>query len=285
MDEIKTCETEKGRIEYLLTGNGPTVLIVHGGHDSCRGDYMKQSLMENNFSVLIPTRPGYRGTPVTSGKTAGSTAELFAALLKKLKINKVIVIGNSAGGPVALEFAKRFPEIVSKLILEAAVVKPWFHRLTFQYYGAKVIFNPKRQAKFWRNLKNKFDKNPEKTLIKTMKLFTKLNPETVIGRMSAGEVEVLKKGMITGNDSGEGFVRDIDHRAMNISEITCPTLVIHSKNDASVPFPHAEYAHKMIKNSELFEAPTDSHFIYLGPGSKEVLEKRMEFIRTEGTPV
>jgi pimeloyl-ACP methyl ester carboxylesterase len=242
---------------------------------------MQQELIENGFSVLIPTRPGYQGTPITSGKTAESTADLFAALLEKLEIKKVIVIGNSAGGPAALEFAKRYPIIVEKLILEAAVVKPWFHKLTYQYYGAKVVFHPRRQRKFWQNLTNKVIAHPEKTLIDTIKLFTKLDPRTVVDRMSAKDIERLKKAMITGNDSGEGFMHDVEHRAKNIDQITCPTLIIHSKNDASVPFSHAEYAHKMIENSVLFKAPTDSHFIYLGPGSEKVLEKRMTFIKTE----
>lgn len=279
MKGIETCETENGRIEYYLGGKGPAVLIVHGGHSSCRGDYMQENLIDNNFSVLIPTRPGYGGTPITSGTTAESTADLFASLLKRLNIDKVILIGNSAGGPVTLQFAMRYPEIVEKLILEAAVVKPWFHRLTYQYYGAKFIFNPKRQRKFWQNLTKKLNDNPEKTLINTMKLFTKLDPKSVIDKMSTEDIELLKNAMITENDSGEGFVYDMEHRAKNIHEIICPTLIIHSKNDASVPFSHAEYAYKMIKKSELFEAPTDSHFIYLGPGSKKVMEKRLAFIK------
>lgn len=280
MNDIEICETEKGRIEYSLTGYGPTVLIVHGGHDSCRGDYGQQALIDNKFSVLIPTRPGYRGTPITSGVTAETTADLFDALLKKLDIKKVIVIGNSAGGPVALEFVRKYSAKVEKFILEAAVVKPWFHRLTVQYYGVKHIFNPKRQRKFWQKQVKKLNDNPEKTLVDNLKLFTKLNPKTVFDRMGVENIELLKDAMITGNDSGEGFFYDVEHRAKNINEITCPTLIIHSKNDASVPFSHAEYAHKMIKNSVLFEAPTDSHFIYIGHGSKEVLEKRMAFITT-----
>ncbi len=280
MNGIETCDTEKGRIEYRQTGAGPTVLIVHGGHDSCRGDYGQRILIDNNYSILIPTRPGYRGTPISSGTTAESTADLFAALLKRLDINRVIVIGNSAGGPVALQFVKRYPDVVEKLLLEAAVVKPWFHKLTVQYYGVKVIFNPKRQRKFWQNLAKKLNENQETTLSDTMKLFTKCNPRDVLGRMSNEDIESLKKALVTNNDSGEGFVHDVEHRVKNINEITCPTLIIHSRNDASVPFLHAEYAHKMIKNSELFEAPTDSHFIYLGPGSREVLEKRMAFIKT-----
>lgn len=278
MEEVRICDTEKGRIEYSLSGNGPTVMVVHGGHDSCRGDYLNFQMAENNFSVLIPTRPGYRGTPITSGRSAEATADLFAALLKELNLKKVYLIGNSAGGPVSLEFARRYPELVQKLILEAAVIKPWFHKLTFQYYGAKIIFHPKRQRLFWQRLEEKLNKSPEKTLIDTLKLFTTLNPKTVLARMSDREISLLKMAMITGNDSGEGFVYDIEHRAKNIHEIICPTLIIHSKNDASVPFSHAEYAAKRIKNSKLIEASTDSHFLYFGPGSKEVFENRMAFI-------
>lgn len=285
MNAVKTCETAKGLVEYSLEGNGPVVLIVHGGHDSCQSDYLKQSLIDNHFSVLIPTRPGYRGTPISSGKTAQDTADLFTALLDKLNIKKVVVIGNSAGGPTALEFSRKNPEIVEKLILEAAVVKPWFHRLTLQYYGVKVIFNPRRQRKFWRNLSRKLEKNPEKTLLNNLKLFTKLNPRYVLSRLSDEDIEALKKAMITGNDSGTGFIYDVEHRAKDIDTIRCPTLILHSKNDASVPFSHAEYAHKMIKDSVLRKVPKDSHFLYIGPGSDEVTKERLFFLRTAANSV
>ncbi|MBN2280193.1 MAG: prolyl oligopeptidase family serine peptidase [Candidatus Marinimicrobia bacterium] len=85
--------------------------------------------------------------------------------------------------------------------------------------------------------------------------------------------------MVTDNNSGTGFIYDVDHRAKNIEQIKCPVLIIHSKNDGSVPFSHAEYANKKIKQSELFVAPTDSHFIYIGQGSEEVLRKRFEFLK------
>ncbi len=278
MKNIRIIETSKGKIEYLFIGNGPTVLIVHGGHGSCRADYKYDQLLKKGFSVLIPTRPGYKGTPIESGKTAEETADLFSELLKDLNIKKVFLIGNSAGGPTALEFAKRYPNIVQKLVLEAAVVKPWFHKLTYQYYGAKVIFNPKRQRKFWGNLAIQLKQNEKKTLLQNIKLFTKLKPEYVLNRMTKGDIQYLKKYMVTENDSGTGFIYDVEHRAKDIQKITCPTLIIHSKNDGSVPFSHAEYANRKILNSKLFVAPTDSHFIYIGPGSKEVLQKRTDFL-------
>ncbi len=278
MDEIRFCDTKKGSVEYLLKGEGPTVLFVHGGHGSCLGEFGQQSLIDNGFSVLIPTRPGYRGTPIGSGETVYATADLFAALLDALEIEKVTVVGISAGGPTALVFAGRYPELTEKLILESAVVKPWMHRLTVQYYAARVIFHPKRQEEFWRRLREKLRKDEKKTLVKNLKRFTRLKPDDMLSRLSGEELRTLKEGLVTGNDSGCGFVHDMEHRSGDIRKISCPTLIIHSQNDGCLPISHAEYAHKMIRESQLYHAPTDSHFIYIGPGSREVLEKRLSFL-------
>ncbi|MEJ2627666.1 MAG: alpha/beta hydrolase [bacterium] len=278
MNNIKTAQTRKGLIEYSYEGEGPTVLIIHGGHGNCRSNYKQKILLKKGFSVLIPTRPGYKGTPIETGKTAEATADVIASLLDYLRIKDVFVIGNSAGGPVSLEFAKRYSSKIKKYILESAVIKPWFHKLTIQYYGIQYIFHPKRQKRFWENLVKQLEKNEKKTLLKNLKLFTKINPQEVLCHMSKEDIELLKKYMITENDSGTGFINDVRHRATNIDKISIPTLIIHSKNDGSVPFSHAEYAHRKIRNSELFVAPTETHFIYIGPGSEEVLKKRVDFL-------
>ncbi len=280
--ESKIMNTEKGTVEYVLQGEGPAVLIVHGGHGSCYSEYQQQMLVDGGFSVLTPSRPGYGRTPIESGKTAGATADLFAALVKALGIERISVVGNSAGGPVALEFARKYPGVVDKLILEAAVVKPWFHKLTPQYYGVKVLFRPGYQRKFWDNLKVKLERNEEKVLRGNMKRFTKLPVNDVLRHLRPEDIGALKADMVTANDSGYGFVHDVEHRAHHIERIVCPTLIVHSRYDASVPFSHAEYACRKIQNSELYVAPTESHFIYLGPGSKEVLEKRVAFLHGDG---
>ncbi len=278
MKEIKICGTEKGKVEYVLEGSGPVVLIFHGGHGSCFSECKQQVLINNGFSVLLPSRPGYGGTPIESGKNVEATAALFAALLKKLGIEKVSVIGISAGGPAALVFAEKYPELTEKLVLESAVVRTWFSKLSIQYYAVKVMFNPRRQKKFWSRLKYGLEKNEKKILADNLKLFTKLDPSYILSKLSEREIQSLKEYMVTKNDSGNGFVADVDHRAGDIGKISCPVLIIHSKNDGCLPFSHAEYAHDKIVNSELFVSPAESHFIYVGSGSKETLEKRVSFL-------
>jgi dipeptidyl aminopeptidase/acylaminoacyl peptidase len=47
---------------------------------------------------------------------------------------------------------------------------------------------------------------------------------------------------------------DLDHdiKEGQLSEIQCPTLIIHSKKNDSVSFEYSGNAHKMIENSILF---------------------------------
>lgn len=114
-----TVETKAGIIEYSLTGsNGPVVMVVHGG----LGGYDQARVMaarwinENNFRILCPSRPGYLGTPLESGRSMEEQADLFASLLDHLGIEKVVVVSASAGGPPGYVFAMRHPERVSAMI-------------------------------------------------------------------------------------------------------------------------------------------------------------------------
>lgn len=82
-------------------------------------------------------------------------------------------------------------------------------------------------------------------------------------------------------NSKEGFICDIDHdvEQAQISKIQCPTLIIHSRNDNSVSFEHAEYANKKIKQSQLIELDNEwGHLFWIGKDSHKPIRKIIEFI-------
>ncbi len=58
-----------------------------GGYD--QGRAALSFLDENKYKLICPSRPGYLQTPLESGKTLEEQADLFAALLDKLGIEKV----------------------------------------------------------------------------------------------------------------------------------------------------------------------------------------------------
>jgi len=118
--EIAT--TSVGEIEYVLEGSGPVILMLHGspgGYD--QGLLYKELLINEGFSLLSISRPGYLRTPLNTGETFEEQADAIEALLVTLGISKVTILGASGGGPIALHFALRHPDRLNALILMAAV--------------------------------------------------------------------------------------------------------------------------------------------------------------------
>jgi pimeloyl-ACP methyl ester carboxylesterase len=109
----KIKKTSRGPIEYVKKGKGPVVLALHGaygGYD--QGLLLASHLLQDGFSIVAPSRPGYLRTPLSAGKTAKQQASAMIALLDALHIEKVAVLGFSFGSPVAFELATRYPERV-----------------------------------------------------------------------------------------------------------------------------------------------------------------------------
>jgi len=80
-------------------------------------------------------------------------------LLDYLKIDKVYLIGVSAGGLTAIYLASNYPARVKKLVLESAASKAWLSKNDLDYNVGKIIFNPKIQKITWfmlRKLANNF---------------------------------------------------------------------------------------------------------------------------------
>jgi pimeloyl-ACP methyl ester carboxylesterase len=73
---------------------------------------------------------------------------------------------------------------------------------------------------------------------------------------------------------------DLEHdiEAGVIDSITVPTLIVHCRHDSAVPFAHARHAHQRIAHSELLEAKTWGHLIWLGADAKRIEAKVNAFL-------
>ncbi|MEO8603496.1 MAG: alpha/beta fold hydrolase [bacterium] len=102
-----------GRVR--VRGEGSVVLHFHGGNVGHNGWFFLEHLVRAGYQVLTPDRPGYLGTPIEHGGSPEQQADLAAALLDALGIQRVPVVGISAGGPVAIQFAARHADRVDAL--------------------------------------------------------------------------------------------------------------------------------------------------------------------------
>ena len=103
---------------FIEAGEGPPVLMLHGL--GATNSSMLPSLWDlaKDHRVIAPDLPGFgdSGKPLRS-YDAGFYARWVIALLDRLEIAKVSIVGNSLGGRVALEAGLFAPDRVERLVL------------------------------------------------------------------------------------------------------------------------------------------------------------------------
>lgn len=274
---VKVIQTKRGLVEYRIEGNGPVVLVLNGGHTNCNSPFEHENFfLENGYSLVIPSRPGYGKTPSSSGKTAEEFADTISSLLDALMIDKVIVIGISAAGRTALHFAKSYHNRLTKLILESAVTcEPWPDLGT--RIGALFLFNRFSERFIWAAFRQLGRFAPNFALKIMLPALSSLNAQEVINNWDEKERrEVLE--FLLACRSGAGFLNDINHTFDKFNLITVPTLIIASTNDRSVSPQNSIKAAQLINGAEILMIPAESHLIWFSKYKTEIENKIADFI-------
>jgi pimeloyl-ACP methyl ester carboxylesterase len=109
-------------ITLTETGDGPTVLVLHGGGGPITVAPLAEHL-SGTGRVLTPTHPGWNGTPRPDWFDGiADLALAYLALLADRGPRDVLVVGSSIGGWIAAEMAVRDRSgIIGGLILIDAV--------------------------------------------------------------------------------------------------------------------------------------------------------------------
>ncbi|MFB8020837.1 alpha/beta fold hydrolase [Streptomyces rubiginosohelvolus] len=104
------------------TGDGPPVLLLHGGGPGASGvsNYTRNiTELANEYRVIVPDLPGYgRSTKGVDGSDPfGHLADGIRGLLDELGLEKAHLVGNSYGGACALRLALDTPDRVDRMVL------------------------------------------------------------------------------------------------------------------------------------------------------------------------
>jgi len=94
----KLANTPSGLIEYADVGTGSPVFVIHGaGGGFDQGLEFAQPLIDAGFRIIAPSRFGYLRTPLPKDASPMAQADAHASLLDVLRLEKVAVVGISAG--------------------------------------------------------------------------------------------------------------------------------------------------------------------------------------------
>ena len=277
--ESKIAQTACGPIEYTLLGKGPVVLVCHGTSSNCFSVEMSASLLEAGFAVLTPSRPGYGRTPSNVGTSALQAAQAMVALLDCLEIALCAVNAISGGGPTGVALAANYSERVRRLALIAAITKTEDRTHEPSYESQKAFYGP-LHGMFWKMLGLMSRLSPSGMARQTMTIFSAHDPEDVLRQLTAEDVQKICR-FYQGSSSRLGAMNDLGHRVGKelLQKVQVPTLVIHSREDRSVPFSHAEWALAHILNAELCESGITGHFYWVGPDTQRVSQQLTTFLK------
>ncbi len=123
MARVRTVSVPGGRsFEYVAQGKGPATLLVHPGGPGLTYHYLRGllKLASANLRVVLfnPRGVGHSWTPKRAGEyTVVHMAEDVEAIRRALKIRELHLLGYSAGGFVALEYAHRYERRLTSLLL------------------------------------------------------------------------------------------------------------------------------------------------------------------------
>jgi pimeloyl-ACP methyl ester carboxylesterase len=114
------------RILYTVRGDGPALVLLHGGGDSGEHSFQHQlDVLSERHRIIAPDQVGQGRTPEIPGPLSYTAMmQDTAALLQQLRIKRVDVIGFSDGGILALMLAVRHPDLIHRVIISGVNVSP-----------------------------------------------------------------------------------------------------------------------------------------------------------------
>ena len=189
--------------------------------------FHEQFYATQGFNVLSVDLPGHGNSEGPSLKSIEEISDWIKSLMKKLNIEKIIIIGHSQGALVGIDFAARYPKLILSLVLVAGTYKMPVNQDLINYAEA----------------------GDEKAILLMMKwgyegskAFIGGNPVKKIINSSRDIREILAVDLNACNNYKDG--------KESLKKISCPTLCIFGDLDKMVPLEVGNKMASMINKSE-----------------------------------
>lgn len=109
-------DSRSGALEYAVAGSGPPAMMIHGtGGGFDQGLLFAAGLRDRGFGIVAPSRFGYLRSAFPDDASPAHQADTLVDLLDHLGIDRLPVLGGSAGALTAAEFARRHRDRCSHL--------------------------------------------------------------------------------------------------------------------------------------------------------------------------
>ena len=238
MIEEKKISIENLEVNYKIAGEGFPFLILHGWGGSSNSWVNVQKILANQgYKIIVPDLPGFGKTssPETPWGVKDYT-NFVLGFVDKLDLKRIILLGHSFGGRMAIKFSHLYPEKVESLVLCASAgvkIPPTFLQ--------KVIYIVARAGNFLFSPK----------LLRRLKDVARNFFYTIIRQRD------YKRAKGTMRETFKKIVAD--DLVLDLPEIKARTLIVWGEKDRAVPTEAAHLIKEKVPNSVLELIPGVTH--------------------------
>ena len=248
-------------INYKLEGEGKTLVFIHGLSDNLLYWQPLINGIKNHYRIL---RYDLRGHGLSEWKNEKISMNTYVddlnCLLNKLEINSVNLVGFSLGGAIALDFAIKYPQRVSSLVLISSFYKSDQH--------LSDVFNTLKQS-----LEKGFPEFFE-TILPMV-----LCPKVI--RENREELNMIKHAA-SETANLQAYSKSVDVcLSFNVEDklhyIEVPTLIIAAKYDDFTLQSMQQELHDKIRNSKMTVFDNVKHNILIGKNIEKLSDMLINF--------
>ena len=255
--EIRFCRTADGvHLAVATAGNGPTLVKTANWLNHLEYDWRSPvwaPLFRRLAAQCRLVRYDERGNGLSDWNVPSVSLEAFVqdleAVVDSLGLERFALFGISQGAPVAIAYSVRHPKRVSQLILSGGFAQGWRKRGS----AADVA---RGEASITLMREGWGQDNPAARQMFTSLIVPDATLEEMhwlndLERMSATAENAIRLLYAIG---------DIDIMDL-LPKVSVPTLILHSRDDARVPFEHGRTLARSIPNARFVALDSKNHLI------------------------
>jgi pimeloyl-ACP methyl ester carboxylesterase/DNA-binding CsgD family transcriptional regulator len=277
--EINFCTTRDGvRIAYATIGSGPVLVKAPNWMTHLEFEWESpvwrhwwQELAQD-FTLI---RFYQRGAGLSDWNIPEASFESWVtdleAVIEATAVEKFSLLGISQGGPAALEYAVRHPERVDKVVLYGAYSRGSLHRGgSREEHAARVVLTREGWGRDNAAYRQLFTSQfmPSATA-EQMNWFNDLQRVSTTGENAARVQEIGSN------------INIVDRLRL----VQAPTLVLHARDDARVPFEEGRQLSTLIPNARLVPLDSPNHLTLADEPAWEVLINNVRHFLVTGEPL
>jgi 3-oxoadipate enol-lactonase len=239
------------RMHYEVHGQGDALVMIHGGLGGGEGC---SSFVEHHAPALSPRfqlivydrrAAGQSETPADGYSIANYAQDLFL-LLERLGVAQAHILGSSAGGPIAMQFALDHPEMTRTLLL--------INTMSYVQESERAVRQQELEQLYATEAANGWLAAAEGAL------------ESRWPGLRQAQPDRFQRLLDIHLDRFDGIAKTIqsyldigDSVESRLSEIPAPTLIVHGDADSRIPVRCGRQLQDSIPGSELYIVPGAEH--------------------------